>query len=75
MSLNISKLQNRVAIIYRRKTFVLRNCMLNLLMTFAAMLCYSHVVKREKWMEMETVRDEASVGRQKVVSRRKCKRR
>lgn len=57
MSLNTSKFQNRVAIIYGRKTFVLRKYMLNLLLTSAAMLCYSHVVKKEKWMEIEIETD------------------
>lgn len=53
MSLKTSKPQNQIATTYRRKNFVLRNYMLNLLLTSAAMLCYSCVVKREKWMEME----------------------
>lgn len=73
MSPNTSKFQNQVAITYRKKIFVLRNYMLNLLLTFAAMLCYSHVVKKGKWMETETETDQGAVGRQKVMSRRNAK--
>lgn len=54
MVLNESHPQNQAATIYRRKNFVLRKYMLNLLLTFAVVLCRSCVVKREKWMEMET---------------------